>query len=216
MALYIDSADRPVVESLLDTGLFAGVTTNPEILARNGYRRADLPVVHRWLTAAGARRVYFQTLGDDADAVTAHGREIAALGDDVIVKIPATRAGLTAAARLSGEGVPVLITAVHHATHAQLAVAAGAHSVAPYVAPMTRHGRDGAATTLAMARILAGTGVGILAAGFATPDEVAELAAGGIVDFTLEPALLETMLADEYAVAAAEHFEAVTAAVAAR
>ena len=33
MRLYLDTADRAAAESLLGTGLFAGVTTNPTIFA---------------------------------------------------------------------------------------------------------------------------------------------------------------------------------------
>ena len=42
MQLYLDTADRAAAESLLVTGLFAGVTTNPTILQRASKGVADV------------------------------------------------------------------------------------------------------------------------------------------------------------------------------
>ena len=67
MRLYLDTADRAVAEPLLATGLFAGLTTNPTILARAGLTADDAPAVHRWARAAGAREVFFQSWGEDRD-----------------------------------------------------------------------------------------------------------------------------------------------------
>ena len=50
MKLYLDTADRGAAESLLATGLFAGVTTNPTILQRAskgiGRSQRHLPLGH--------------------------------------------------------------------------------------------------------------------------------------------------------------------------
>ncbi|WP_111765969.1 transaldolase family protein [Nakamurella deserti] len=207
LSLFIDSAQQREVEPLLATGLFDGVTTNPSLLARAGLTQDDLPAVHRWATAAGASRVYLQTLGLTLPEILASGRGLRDLGDDVVVKIPATASGFAAARRLAAEDVPVLITAVHHASQAVLAVAADAHSIAPYVGRMTDAGRDGIAQTLAMQRILGDCRTSVLAASVRTADDVALLAAGGVTDFTLSPALLEQMLQDDLTTAAAAAFE---------
>ena len=53
MKLYLDTADRSAAESLLATGLFAGVTTNPTILQRASKGVADLGDIYRW--ASGVR-----------------------------------------------------------------------------------------------------------------------------------------------------------------
>ena len=43
MKLYVDTADRSAAESLLATGLFTGVTTNPTILQRASKGVGRLP-----------------------------------------------------------------------------------------------------------------------------------------------------------------------------
>ena len=64
MRLYLDTADRGAAESLLATGLFAGVTTNPTILRRASKGVGDLREIYRWATAAGAREVFLQAWGE--------------------------------------------------------------------------------------------------------------------------------------------------------
>ncbi|MEV6036807.1 transaldolase family protein [Nonomuraea sp. NPDC052116] len=209
MTLYVDSAARSAVEPLLATGLFTGVTTNPALLARAGLSQADLPAVFAWATAAGAKRVFMQTLGTTVGEILAAGRAIHELGPQAIVKIPATREGLSAARVLADEDVPVLVTAVHHATQALLAGAAGAAFIAPYVGRMTDRGRDGVAETIQMQRILSGSGTRVLAASLRSREDVATLAAAGVPDFALSAPLCEALLSDEPTLVAAAQFETI-------
>ena len=65
MRLYLDTADRSAAESLLATGLFYGLTTNPTILQRASKGIADLKDIDRWAIDAGAREVFFQAWGSD-------------------------------------------------------------------------------------------------------------------------------------------------------
>ncbi|WP_454730255.1 transaldolase family protein [Cellulosimicrobium protaetiae] len=207
--LYIDSADRDQVERLLATGLFAGVTTNPTILYRSGLTVDDVPAVHRWARAAGAGTVFLQGVGPDEAALEAHSRELVALGPDVVVKLPATRDGLAVSRRLTREGVPVLVTAVYHASQALLADAAGAGWVAPYVGRMGDLGLDGVEQTADLHATLHASGQGcrVLAASLRDTTQVAALAARGVEDFTLSTALCAALLENPDTVAAAAQFE---------
>ncbi|WP_264029019.1 transaldolase family protein [Cellulosimicrobium sp. SH8] len=207
--LYIDSADRDQVERLLATGLFAGVTTNPTILYRSGLTVDDVPAVYRWARAAGAGTVFLQAVGPDEAALETHSRELVDLGPDVVVKLPATRDGLAVSRRLTREGVPVLVTAVYHASQALLADAAAAGWVAPYVGRMGDLGLDGVEQTVDLhATLLAsGRGCRVLAASLRDTTQVAALAARGIEDFTLSTALCSALLENPDTVAAAAQFE---------
>ena len=207
--LYIDSADRDQVERLLATGLFAGVTTNPTILYRSGLTVDDVPAVHRWARAAGAGTVFLQAVGPDEAALEAHSRELVDLGPDVVVKLPATRDGLAVSRRLTREGVPVLVTAVYHASQALLADAAGAGWVAPYVGRMGDLGLDGVEQTADLHATLLASGQGcrVLAASLRDTTQVAALAARGVEDFTLSTALCAALLENPDTVAAAAQFE---------
>ncbi|WP_024285959.1 transaldolase family protein [Cellulomonas sp. KRMCY2] len=212
MTLYLDSADRDALAPLLATGLFAGVTTNPLLLARAGLTSADLPALHDWAVAHGARTVFLQTLGTDVDQIVREGENLRALSERVVVKVPATRAGLTATRRLADSGVPLLVTAVYRASQALLAQAAGAQYIAPYLGRMTAAGRSGYEEILAMRRILTETTLEILVASIKDVEAVIALAAAGVPSFTVGPELAAKLLDDDLSNAAAQEFEAIALA----
>jgi TalC/MipB family fructose-6-phosphate aldolase len=208
VALYIDSAERSVVEPLLSTGLFRGIATNPTLLSRAGLRQDDLPEFHRWAVDRGAETVFMQTLGTTPETIVRSGRALRDLGEGIVVKVPATRAGLTAARTLADDQVPVLLTAVYHPAQALVAIAVGAAFIAPYVGRMDDHGRDGVRSALTIQQVVGGTGTRVLVASLRNLDDVAALAAGGVSDFALNPDLAAALLADEFTDAAAAEFEA--------
>ena len=143
MRLYLDTADRAAAESLLATGLFAGVTTNPTILRRAGLGVDAIEDVHTWARAAGAREIFFQTWGPDTATMVQRGRRLRGLGSDVVVKVPVSRSGAAACATLAAEGIPTLLTAVHTPGQVMVAAAAGASYAAPYLGKLDAAGRDG-------------------------------------------------------------------------
>jgi transaldolase len=111
--LYVDTADRAAAESLLATGLFHGVTTNPTILQRASMGVADLRDIYRWAVEAGAQEVFFQAWGEDATTLIERGQQLRDLGREVVVKFVATRGGSTACAALAARGIPTLLTAIY-------------------------------------------------------------------------------------------------------
>ena len=158
MKLYLDTADRAAAESLMATGLFTGVTTNPTILQRASKGVADVGDIYDWAIEAGAREVFFQAWGEDPATLIERGRRLRELGPAVVVKFVATRAGATACAALAAEGAPTLLTAIYDPGQAIVAAAAGATYIAPYLGRLNDAGRDGIAEVLAMHEVLAGTG----------------------------------------------------------
>ena len=209
MRLYLDTADRAAAEGLLDTGLFAGVTTNPTILQRAGRSAADIPDIYRWATAAGAREVFFQAWGEDTPTLVKRGEELRALGDEVVVKLVASRAGTAACARLAADGVPTLLTAVYDPGQAVVAAAAGATYIAPYLRRLTDAGRDGFGDVLAMHELLTATGspTRILLASIPDVPAIVSLARHGVDHFTVAPAVAEQFFADELTAEAVRTFE---------
>ena len=150
--LYLDTADRAAAEPLLETGLFAGLTTNPTILRRAGLGVDAIPEIYRWATGAGAREVFFQAWGAD---LVGKGRELRDLGKEVVVKFVVSREGSAACARLAHE-TPTLLTAVYAPGQAMIAAAAGATYIAPYLGRMTDAGRDAMGDVIAMQEVLPG------------------------------------------------------------
>jgi transaldolase len=105
----------------------------------------------------------------------------------------------------------VLITAVYHPAQMLLAVAAGAHFIAPYVGRAADAGRDGLALVRDMARMESDR-PRILAASLRSIAQLAEVAAAGAQDATLSVEIADAVLADELTRSATDEFEAVSQA----
>lgn len=207
--LYIDSADVSAVARLLHTGLFDGITTNPTILRRADLTTKDIPALHDHALSHGARTTFFQAIGADAHALEAHGRELRELGDDVVVKIPATVPGYTAAAHLRAEGIPILLTAVYSASQGLLADALDCGWIAPYVGRITDLGHDGVAEVSTLSQMLRErrSSCRVLAASIRDVSQMTELAAAGVEDFTISTSICDALLESSHSISAAEAFE---------
>jgi TalC/MipB family fructose-6-phosphate aldolase len=207
--LYLDTADRAAAEDLLRTGLFAGLTTNPTILQRSGLGVADAPEIYEWAVAAGAHEVFFQAWGEDADTLVERGERLRQLGPEVVVKVPASRAGAAACARLAAHDAPTLLTAVYAPGQVLVAAAAGATYIAPYLGRLNDAGRDGIAEVTAMQEVLVTTKAStkILVASIRDVPSMVALARRGIDCFTIGPPVAEAFFAEHLTAAAVAAFE---------
>ena len=207
--LFLDTADLDAAGPLLTTGVFAGVTTNPTLLARAGVTTAGLPALVAALREAGARTVFVQTWGATAEEMLRHARDIREVCGDVGVKIPANAAGITATRTLADQGVTTLVTAVYNHVQVLPAIAAGASFVAPYVGRMTDSGRDGVGEVLRMQRIIdrLAAPTRLLVASLRTAADVARLAEGGVDCFTVAPPMWEQLLAEPLTTEAVRVFD---------
>ncbi|WP_062072453.1 transaldolase family protein [Demequina sediminicola] len=211
---FLDSADRARSTDLFSSGLFYGLTTNPTILDRDGCSVRDIGAIYEWAHDAGAQEICFQAWGPDAPTLLSNAQQILNIDPNVIIKLPATRAGFIAARRLEDQGTTILITAVYRASQMALAQAVGAHYVAPYFGRINDSGRD-ALKEIATMQEISERGHGhtqVLAASLRTIDDVAALCSRGVPAMTLNVNLAEEMLSDSDTVAAALEFERVIAA----
>ena len=209
MHLYLDTADQTAAEPLLATGLFAGLTTNPTILQRAGQGVADIPRIHAWAAAAGAREIFFQAWGEDRDTLVERGLRLRELGDDVVVKLVVSQPGAAACADLARRGIPTLLTAVYDPGQALIAAAAGATYIAPYFGRLGDAGRDAEADVVAMHEVLVAAGgpTKVLLASIRDVASMVALARRGVQHFTMAPAVAEAFFADELTATAVQTFE---------
>ncbi len=205
--IYVDSADELATGELLRSGLVAGVTTNPTILKRSSQTGADIARLYSAWRCAGAKEIFFQAWGDTPQALLARGRELAQLGDDVVVKVPATRDGFLVAAELLAAGTRVLLTAVYSTAQVIAAASIGVHYVAPYLGRLEDSGHDGQAIIAAMAESLKHTETQVLAASLRTPEAIVGLAEVGVRLFTAAPSVVWSLLDNPDSVSAAAVFE---------
>lgn len=140
MNLYIDTADVDAIEEFVSMGVVDGVTTNPSIVVDAGRSYRD---VVRAIDGVVNGPIFAQVLAEDVEGMVAEGRAYQEWADEVVVKIPATKAGFEALHRLRERGIPAGITVVFSVEQAMLAAKADANFVAPYVGRMEDAGHDG-------------------------------------------------------------------------
>ncbi len=210
MKLYIDSADIFAIESLMKTGVFYGVTTNPLLLRNSGLTPDCLGDFVEQIIELGAREVYLQSWGNEAMILRRNAQKLARISENVVVKLPVTREGLEAASGLVDEGIRICITAVYAPFQVLLGASVGAAYVAPYLGRMNDAGLDGHSLIARMSEALRNTdgSTEILAASVRTTDDLAILARNGIGCITLSPPVADMLFCEPLSVEAAIAFEA--------
>ena len=140
MKLFIDSAEVALIKDLAATGLVDGVTTNPSLLAKAG---RPIKEVIAEICAAVEGPVSAEVAATDTATMLTEGRKLAAIADNVVVKLPLTMDGLRATAVFAREGISTNVTLCFSAAQALLAAKAGATFVSPFVGRLDDHGADG-------------------------------------------------------------------------
>ena len=130
MKFFVDTADIGEIRELADTGLLDGVTTNPSLIAKSG--RNFFEVIEEICDVVDGP-VSAEVAATDFDTMLAEGKKLAAVADNIAVKVPLTPAGLKTCKALSGDGTMVNVTLCFSANQAILAAKAGATFVSPFV-----------------------------------------------------------------------------------
>lgn len=206
--LYLDSADLAELQTCLPHPVVHGVTTNPTLLQRAGIGRAAVPGLLRRCIELGARQVQAQVYSSDVAGMLADAEALLShfeLGR-LVVKIPATRQGLDAGARLIAQGVPVTWTAVYAPEQAHFAAQLGAAYAAPYLGRLEDAGVDGLAMIARMQSLVAQRAASttrLLVASVRSRDAYLSLLALGVGAVTIPPRLFAELI-DHPATLAAE------------
>ena len=212
LRLYLDTADITVWETWLPVGIFYGVTSNPLLL-----ERAKVPCTVDSLTklatkafVLGAKEVQLQTWGDTQQALIATGHALAKIDPRVVVKVPITQLGTTAAATLIADGIRVTMTAVYEVPQILVAAALGAEYAAPYLGRINDGGRNGREALTHMQQALNGinSSMRILTASIRDVEDIPYLAAQGLNTFTFSPQIAAAFFSSEQTAAATVAFEA--------
>jgi transaldolase len=140
MKLFVDSGSVKDIEALAAIGILDGVTTNPSLLAKEG---GDYRQILKRICDIVKGPVSGEVVATDYAGMVREGRDIAAIDEHMVVKVPLTRDGVRACKTLSSEGMRVNVTLIFSATQAWLAAKAGASYVSPFVGRLDDIGNSG-------------------------------------------------------------------------
>jgi transaldolase len=194
MKIFADTADIEEIRALAETGLIDGVTTNPSLVAKTGRPIRD---VIAEICAAIPGPVSAEVTATDLDGMLREGKVLAAIAENVTVKVPLTWDGLKACRALSSAGCKVNVTLCFSAVQAMLAAKAGATFISPFVGRLDDAGQSGA-ELIREIRVVYDNDedlrTDILAASLRTPLAVKEVAMAGADVATMPPALIRALV----------------------
>lgn len=194
MALYLDSTNLTQAQSAMSWGWVTGITTNPTLMAQ----RSEPPQqVLLELKECCAGEIYYQLMSSTVTEMLWEGAEaFDLLGDQAVLKIPATATGFEALGQLSSK-INCSVTGIYSPAQAAVAAAGGAKYAIAYVNRATRLLGDGISLVKSMADVLKGSDTQILAASIKSPEEAVAALTAGALHLTLPYDMLQKMMFHE-------------------
>jgi transaldolase len=138
--IFLDTAIRDEIRQMVQLGIVDGVTTNPSLLeTANAPYREVLKDICKMVPGP----VSAEVVAEDWEGMVQEGRELHAIAENIVVKIPMGREGVRAVYHLQKEGIATNVTLVFSANQAVLAAKVGARFVSPFVGRLDDAGHDG-------------------------------------------------------------------------
>ncbi len=130
MQIFIDTADIEEIRDAAEMGVIDGVTTNPSLVAKTGRPFKEVlvdicEVVNGPISA--------EVVATDHEGIIREGRNLAAMHENIVVKVPLIAEGLKAVRTLSEEGIRTNVTLCFSVTQGLLAAKAGATYISPFI-----------------------------------------------------------------------------------
>jgi transaldolase len=194
MKFFVDTADIGEIRELAATGLLDGVTTNPSLVMKAGK-----PFKETIAEICGVvdGPVSAEVAATDYDGMIREGKVLAAIAENVAVKVPLTWDGLKACRTLTDAGTMVNVTLCFSAPQALLAAKAGATFISPFVGRLDDIGLDGMELISEIRAIYDNyedLSTEILAASIRGPNHVKLAAIAGADIATIPPAVLKSLV----------------------
>jgi len=134
MKLFLDTAIVSEIEERLDTGLIAGVTTNPTLIRKSG---RDPWKIYTDIIELGVEDLSIEVNGDTSKELISNGVAVNKnYGNVATIKLPCTIEGLKACKYLTNIGLRVNMTLVFSTSQAVLCSLAGATYISPFIGRM--------------------------------------------------------------------------------
>jgi transaldolase len=130
MQIFIDTADIEEIRDAAAMGVIDGVTTNPSLVAKTGRPFKDVLVD---ICEVVDGPISAEVVATDYEGIVSEARKLAAMHENIVVKVPLIAEGLKAVRTLTDEGIRTNVTLCFSPTQGLLAAKAGATYVSPFV-----------------------------------------------------------------------------------
>jgi transaldolase len=140
MKFFVDTAQIDEIRQAVAWGVCDGVTTNPSLVAQTG---KSLAQVVAEITAVVDGPISVEATALDVEGLWKEAQEIAAVSENIVVKIPMTAEGMQVTLRCAEAGIKTNVTLVFSPLQALLAAKAGATFVSPFIGRLDDISTDG-------------------------------------------------------------------------
>ena len=192
MKFFVDTAEIKDIKELYETGLLDGVTTNPSLIAKSG---RDFKEVVKEICSLVPGPVSAEVASHEYDGMIAEGTVLAALAENVVVKLPLTLAGLKATKTFKERGIKTNVTLCFSANQALLAAKCGATYISPFLGRLDDINLDGV-ELIENIRVIYDNyafDTEILAASIRSANHVTQVALAGADVATIPPAVIRKL-----------------------
>ncbi len=141
MKIFIDTANIDEIRDMYKLGILDGVTTNPSLIAKESGR--DFKEIIAEISELVPGPISAEVISLEAEGMVKEAEELAAISDNIVIKLPMTKEGLAATSILANKGIKTNVTLVFSANQALLAANAGATYVSPFVGRLDDIGSEG-------------------------------------------------------------------------
>lgn len=196
MDFFLDTANVSHIRRFAQMGVIDGVTTNPALIAMEG---RDFKEVVNEICSIIDGPVSAEVISTDTAVMIKEARMIAKLHKNIVVKIPATPAGLETVHIINREGIKTNFTIVYTANQALLAAKVGATYVSPFIGRLDVTSSGGTDLIKEIVKIYRNYNFStkILAASMRTAVYVKEAALAGADIATVPPEVMDQMTTSE-------------------
>ena len=193
MEFFIDTADIEAIRELCSYLPIDGVTTNPSLIAKEG---RDFIETIKEITTIVDGPISAEVVAPDAEGMVKEAEKLAALHENIVIKIPVTAEGLKAVKILSSKGIKTNVTLIFSAAQALLAARAGATYVSPFVGRLDDISSNGISLIADIAEIFAIHDINceIISASIRSPQSVVDSAKAGAHIATIPYKVITQML----------------------
>ena len=140
MKFFIDTANLEQIKKGVEMGMVDGVTTNPSLIAKE-----DKPFeqILAEIVAVVDGPISAEVVSLEAEGMVEEAKVLAAMSDNIVIKIPMIVEGIKAVKQLTALGIKTNVTLVFSPAQALLAAKAGATYVSPFVGRLDDIGQQG-------------------------------------------------------------------------
>ena len=144
MKFFIDTANLSQIKEANDLGVLDGVTTNPSLMAKEGIKGKDNVLKH-YVDICNIVKgdISAEVIATDYNGIIEEGKALAALHNQIVVKVPMIKDGVKAIKYFTDNGIKTNCTLVFSAGQALLAAKAGATYVSPFIGRLDDVSTDG-------------------------------------------------------------------------